>query len=100
MSQLKDPAEFGRKVEYLYKHQADKSREEIEFLDGRWFDRYSSPLKNEKGKYWGRIWFFKDITEQKNKITELERMNRLMVGRELKMVELKKELDKFKKSKK
>lgn len=65
MKQLKNPEEFGRKVEYLYKHQDEKSRDDIEFIDGRWFDRYSSPLIGESGKFFGRIWFFRDITEQK-----------------------------------
>ncbi|MDO9542858.1 MAG: response regulator, partial [Kiritimatiellia bacterium] len=65
MAQLKDPAEFGRKVVYLYEHQDEKSQDEIDFADGRIFDRYSSPLVGADGKYYGRIWYFRDITEQK-----------------------------------
>ena len=33
--------------------------------DGRTFDRYSSPLSGSDGHYYGRIWFFRDITERK-----------------------------------
>jgi PAS domain S-box-containing protein len=65
LKQLKDPEEFGRKVAYLYEHRTEKSREEIEFADGRYLDRYSSPLLSTDGQYLGRIWFFRDITDQK-----------------------------------
>ncbi|MCX5856122.1 MAG: PAS domain S-box protein, partial [Deltaproteobacteria bacterium] len=65
LKQLKDPEEFGRKVAYLYEHRSEKSREEIEFADGRYLDRYSSPLLSIEGQYLGRIWFFRDITDRK-----------------------------------
>jgi len=63
--QLKNPEEFGRKVAYLYEHKDEKSRDEIEFIDGRCFDRYSAPLLGVDGKFNGRIWYFRDITERK-----------------------------------
>ena len=65
LKQLKDPAEFSRRVACLYEHKDEKSRDEIEFADGRYFDRYSSPLTDAAGKYHGRIWYFRDITERK-----------------------------------
>jgi len=65
LKQLKDPDEFGRKVAYLYEHRAEQSREEIEFADGRYLDRYSSPLLSTNGQHLGRIWFFRDITDRK-----------------------------------
>lgn len=65
LKQLKDPGEFRRKVAYLYEHKDEKSRDEIKFADGRFLDRYSSPLMSADGKYHGRIWFFHDITERK-----------------------------------
>ncbi len=47
----------------------------------------------------GRVWSFLDITERvrteqdkQAQIQELERMNKLMVDRELKMIDLKKEI--------
>jgi PAS domain S-box-containing protein len=63
--QLKDPVEFGHKVAYLYEHRTEKSREEIELADGRYLDRYSSPLLSTDGQYLGRIWFFRDVTDRK-----------------------------------
>ena len=64
-SQLKDPAAFNQKVEYLYTHPNEVSRDVIEFVDGRYFDRHSAPLIGPDGKSDGRIWFFRDITREK-----------------------------------
>jgi signal transduction histidine kinase/PAS domain-containing protein len=66
VKQLKHPEEFTRKVAYLYEHMEEKSSDEIEFGDGRCFDRYSSPLRDAAGKYYGRIWYFRDITGRKS----------------------------------
>ncbi len=63
LGQLKHPKKFIEKVNYLYSHKNEKSRDELEFKDGRIFDRYSAPLKNKK--YYGRVWYFRDITERK-----------------------------------
>jgi PAS domain S-box-containing protein len=65
MTQLKHPERFMKKVEHLYLNPFEKSRDEIEFKDGRYFERYSSPLRDTKGKYHGRIWYFRDITNRK-----------------------------------
>jgi len=64
-AQLKYPDEFIRRVAFLYDHPDEKDWNEIEFVDGRYFDRYSSPLISVDGKDLGRIWFFRDITERK-----------------------------------
>ncbi|MBI4781750.1 MAG: AAA-like domain-containing protein [Oscillatoriophycideae cyanobacterium NC_groundwater_1537_Pr4_S-0.65um_50_18] len=65
VAQLADPDEFLERVEFLYQHPAETSRDEIQFQDGRVFDRYSSPVRSESGTYYGRIWFFRDISEAK-----------------------------------
>ena len=33
--------------------------------DGRTFDRYSAPMLGTDGYYYGRVWYFRDITEHK-----------------------------------
>jgi len=69
--QLKNPEKFLERVKYLYAHKNEKSRDEIQFRDGRVFDRYSSPLLDSNDKYYGRVWYFRDITEHKKMDEEL-----------------------------
>lgn len=65
MSQNKNPEIFLERVLYLYAHHDEKSRDEMELKDGRVIDRYSAPMIDQEGIYRGRVWYFRDITEQK-----------------------------------
>jgi PAS domain S-box-containing protein len=60
-----DTEKFMTRVKYLYEHKDEKCREEVFHKDGRVFERYSSPALGPEGKYFGRIWYFRDITERK-----------------------------------
>jgi len=62
---LKKPREFLRTISESYKNTSKKSHDELELNDGRIFSRYSAPLAGGDGSNYGRIWFFRDITEQK-----------------------------------
>jgi PAS domain S-box-containing protein len=62
---LHDPDGFLEKVNYLYAHRDEISREEILLKEGRIFDSYSAPVVGTDGRYYGRIWQFRDITEYK-----------------------------------
>jgi PAS domain S-box-containing protein len=64
-SSIKDRASIIARVEYLHSHRSETSRDEIELKDGSFFDRYSAPVVDESGKYHGRIWAFRDISERK-----------------------------------
>jgi PAS domain S-box-containing protein len=70
-AKLANPDEFIAKVKYLYTHKDEKSREEIKFKDGEVFERYSAPLIDTEHKYFGRIWYFHDITALKRAEIEL-----------------------------
>ncbi len=65
LEKLSDPQEFLSRVKYLYEHQQEKSQDEILFRDGKVFDRYSAPMLGEDNRYFGRVWYFHDITGRK-----------------------------------
>ena len=64
-TRVKHPQQFSEKVAYLYAHPAEKSRDEIELIDGTILDRYSAPVRDKAENHYGRIWTFRDITEQR-----------------------------------
>src|SRR5262249_2627527 len=53
---VKHPEPFIAKVAHLYSHPNEISRDEVELKSGTVLDRYSSPVIDSKGKYYGRIW--------------------------------------------
>jgi diguanylate cyclase (GGDEF)-like protein/PAS domain S-box-containing protein len=65
VEQAKNPESFVDRVAYLYQHRDQKGHEEILLKDGRIIDRYSAPIKGADGRYYGRVWYFRDITERK-----------------------------------
>lgn len=67
LTQLKSPESFLEKVNYLYEYPEEISRDKIYFKDGRIFDRYSSPIQSSSGEYYGRIWYFRDVTESQRR---------------------------------
>ncbi len=70
---LDHPDAFISRIEYLYSHHDEKSHDELQFRDGRTIDRFSAPITGVDGKYYGRVWFFRDITEQRRALIELEK---------------------------
>lgn len=73
--QLADPPQFFRRVQYLYEHRREVSREEILLRDGRVFDRYSAPMFGPDDRYCGRVWFFRDITDRKKAEEQNRKLN-------------------------
>lgn len=65
LHKLVDPEEFLDKVQYLYKNKNETSRDEILLKEGVTLDRYSAGIFGSDGKYYGRVWFFRDVTKQK-----------------------------------
>jgi PAS domain-containing protein len=55
---IKNAKAFLARVQYLYSHPNETSRDELELKDGTILDRYSSPVIDKNGKHYGRIWTF------------------------------------------
>jgi len=63
---VRAPQAFLQRIGYLYAHRNETSLEEIALKDGRTFERYSAPMNGTDGRYYGRVWYFRDITERKH----------------------------------
>lgn len=79
VDRLKNPDAFIEKIDYLYANKYEKSRDEITLKDGRIIDRYSKPLISANDDHFGRIWFFRDITEMRAMQETIVQQERLMV---------------------
>ncbi len=98
-TQIQNPQDFLDKVGYLYRNPDMNSIDMIQLEDGRTFERFSLPQRIGN-TIEGRVWSFRDISERlkaeediKQKIDEMTRFHNLAVGRELTMIELKKEIN-------
>ena len=74
LDKLANPEEFIAKVKYLYGHHEERSEDEISLKDGRTFDRYSAPMRGQDGGYFGRVWYFRDITARKHAERERQKL--------------------------
>jgi PAS domain S-box-containing protein len=70
-----DPDAFFVRLRHLYDHRHETSRDEILLTDGRVFDRYSAPMFGPQERYYGRVWYFRDITENKRAEDDLRAAN-------------------------
>ncbi|HWQ65334.1 MAG TPA: PAS domain S-box protein [Methanospirillum sp.] len=60
-----DPEGFRRQMQYLKAHREDKTWEETILKDGRYVEIYSASMIGSGGKYFGRVWYFRDISDRK-----------------------------------
>ncbi|MEM1392467.1 MAG: PAS domain S-box protein [Cyanobacteria bacterium P01_H01_bin.150] len=70
--------EFINEVENLYNDVEKSVRDEIDLGDGRTFERYCAPINSVRGEYFGRVWYFRDITERKQAEQSLLRTNSVL----------------------
>jgi PAS domain S-box-containing protein len=99
ITKLVDPDKFLDKVTELYKNPELASVDDIKLTDGRTFVRHSIPQRIGDLVV-GRVWSFRDITDRLiaenallEKMNDMTRLHNLTIGRELTMIELKKEVN-------
>ncbi|HWG56106.1 MAG TPA: GAF domain-containing protein [Gaiellaceae bacterium] len=71
LTQVRDPEEFIARVRHHYEHVDEVAREEVELRDGRVIDRYGAAVHGPEGEYYGYLWSFRDITEERQSVERL-----------------------------
>ena len=66
-----DPQKFCNRVNQLFESNQESGRDELVFKDGKVIDCYTAPVVGTDGTNYGRVWFFRDITESKQASHEL-----------------------------
>ena len=63
-SRVADWDEFIAQVNYLYAHKDEvRTDDRIRLKDGRTLSRATVPVVSRRGKYSGRAWYFRDVTD-------------------------------------
>lgn len=75
--QLEDADSFVQRVNELYSSlEEEEHGTRIPMKDGRILERYSRGLHGPEKAYWGRIWFYRDVTEREQMTEKLIRASR------------------------
>jgi diguanylate cyclase (GGDEF)-like protein len=64
IDKTKDPEAFLRRIQELYADRDAVDQCQVELKDGRTLERYTTALHTDDGRYLGRVWFFRDVTER------------------------------------
>ncbi len=62
LDKVAEKEQFLTKLENLREQSSATYYDEISLKDGRIFAHYSAPVISHEGKYYGRIWSFRDVT--------------------------------------
>jgi PAS domain S-box-containing protein len=77
IGRVREPEAFLARVMELNAHRDQRSRDEIALRDGRVFVRHSAPMLGPEGDYFGRVWYFRDVTEQKHSELQLRQSQKM-----------------------
>ncbi|HUX36455.1 MAG TPA: ATP-binding protein, partial [Rectinemataceae bacterium] len=78
LAQVPDVEDFLKRVAEIDAKPHETSRDEMVLNKGTIIDRYSAPLLDAKRKVFGRVWYFRDVTETKRAESELRFRNLLL----------------------
>lgn len=68
---LVDSESFLQRVKHLYSHPRERGFDNLYLSDGRIFERRSEPMTGADDTYYGRVWYFRDITDQTRRENEI-----------------------------
>jgi PAS domain S-box-containing protein len=75
VGEVVDSQAFLAQVLHLYSHVTESSHSEILLRDGRLIERTSVPVTAPSGENWGRIWYFRDVTDRRSAEDQLKQNN-------------------------
>ncbi len=71
---VEDPVEFRESCEALKDGEStEEVTDEIRLRDGRSLWRYSAQVRDDDGRAFGRLYLYKDVTEERRQVEELRR---------------------------
>jgi two-component system, NtrC family, sensor kinase len=91
-SQLINPEEFSLTLDFLSEQRTAFLYNDIYLKNNRVFERYSSPIVSGGNEYFGRIWYFRDISDRKRSETALKHSEIQLRQQKLELEETLKEL--------
>ena len=80
LDKLVDSRQFVERIEHILAQRHESSRDEIALKDGRVLDCYSAPMFAADERYYGRVWFFRDVTESRRSEQEVRRANEALAA--------------------
>jgi diguanylate cyclase (GGDEF)-like protein/PAS domain S-box-containing protein len=75
-----DPEGFVSLFRHLTENGSERSHDEILLKDGRILERYSAPMIDEDKHYYGRVWYYRDITQRRQTEKNIIHANEQLVA--------------------
>lgn len=80
LKSLENPEDALTRIRSLYAQKTERGHDELKLKDGRIIDRDSAPVAGTNGLYYGRVWYFRDVTEIKRSEQSLQKVNRALTA--------------------
>jgi PAS domain S-box-containing protein len=77
LHRLVDAEKFVREVDQLNADRSTRERTEVPLRDGSVFERYTAPVEDADGTYYGRVWYYRDITAMRQAQEALRRSEQM-----------------------